>query len=155
MNKQELLEQYNKNYTEEEYFKNNVTYAFSQLQLDNAMKKLGANDKSELTSLFGYGDICLKSKAKEILLWVIDREQQKKNWLKSLMTYAAYCKWKIIMSVIFSIVSVFAGIIPYISVYKITGAFIEEQVDTELIIKWTAVAAISYFAFNLSKFAPC
>lgn len=86
MNKQELLEQYNKNYTEEEYFKNNVTYAFSQSQLENAMKKLGANDKSELTSLFGYGDICLKSKAKEILLWVIDREKQKKNWLKGLTT---------------------------------------------------------------------
>lgn len=86
MNKQELLEQYNKNYTEEEYFKNNVTYAFSQLQLENAMKKLGANDKSELTSLFGYGDVCLKSKAKKILLWVIDKEKQKKNWLKSLTT---------------------------------------------------------------------
>ena len=79
MNKQEVLEQYNKNYTEEEYFKNNVTYAFSQLQLDKAMNKLGANDKSELTSLFGYGDICLKSKAKEILLWVIDKEKHKKN----------------------------------------------------------------------------
>ena len=86
MNKQEVLEQYNKNYTEEEYFKNNVTYAFSQLQLDNAMKKLGANDKNELTSLFGYGDICLKSKAKAILLWAIDKEKQKKNWLKGLTT---------------------------------------------------------------------
>ena len=86
MNKQEVLEQYNKNYTEEEYFKNNVAYAFSQLQLENAMKKLGANDKSELTSLFGYGDICLKSKAKEILLWVIDKEKQKNNRLKGLTT---------------------------------------------------------------------
>ena len=86
MNKQEVLEQYNTNYTEEEYFRNNVTYAFSQLQLDKAMNKLGANDKSELTSLFGYGDICLKSKAKEIILWVIDREKQKKNWLKGLTT---------------------------------------------------------------------
>lgn len=70
---------------------------------------------------------------------------EKKNWLKSLMTYAAYCKWKIIMSVIFSIVSVFAGIIPYISVYKIIGAFIKEQINIELIIKWTVVASISYF----------
>ena len=86
MNKHELLEQYNKNYTEEEYFKNNVTYAFSQSQLESAMKKLGANDKNELTTLFGYGDICLKSKAKEILLWVIDKEKQKKNWLKGLTT---------------------------------------------------------------------
>lgn len=86
MNKHELLEQYNKSYTEEEYFKNNVAYAFSQLQLENAMKKLGANDKNEITSLFGYGDICLKSKAKAILLWVIDKEKQKKNWLKGLTT---------------------------------------------------------------------
>ena len=84
MNKHELLEQYNKSYTEEEYFKNNVAYAFSQLQLENAMKKLGANDKNEITSLFGYGDICLKSKAKEILLWVIDKEKQKKSWIRSL-----------------------------------------------------------------------
>ena len=86
MNKHELLEQYNKSYTEEEYFKNNVTYAFSQSQLENAMKKLGANDKNELTSLFGNGDICLKSKAKAILLWAIDKEKQKKNWLKGLTT---------------------------------------------------------------------
>ena len=86
MNKHELLEQYNKSYSEEEYFKNNVAYAFSQLQLENAMKKLGANDKNEITSLFGYGDICLKSKAKAILLWAIDKEKQKKNWLKGLTT---------------------------------------------------------------------
>lgn len=82
MNKKELLEKYNKNYTEEEYFKNNVTYAFSQIQLENAMKKLGANTKEELTSLFGYGDICLKSKAKEILLWVINKEKEKRKYHK-------------------------------------------------------------------------
>jgi len=84
MNKKELLEQYNRNYTEEEFFKNNVTYAFSQMQLEEAIKKLGAKDKTELTTIFGYGDLCLKSKAKEILLWVINREQDKKEWLKSL-----------------------------------------------------------------------
>lgn len=61
------------------------------------------------------------------------------------MTYAAYCKWKIIMSVIFSIVSVFSGTIPYISVYKIIGAFIEGQANTKLIIEWTIISAISYF----------
>lgn len=86
MNKKELLEQYNKNYTEEDFFKNNVTYAFSHIQLEEAMQKLGAKDKSELTSLFGYGDVCLKSKAKDILKWVIDREKTRKEWLKSLTT---------------------------------------------------------------------
>ena len=86
MNKKELLEQYNKNYTEEEFFKNNVTYAFSHIQIEEAIKKLGAKDKTELTTIFGYGDLCLKSKAKEILLWVIEREQEKKKWLKNLST---------------------------------------------------------------------
>ena len=86
MNKKELLEQYNKNYTEEEFFKNNVTYAFSHIQVEEAIKKLGAKDKTELTTIFGYGDLCLKSKAKDILLWVIEKEQEKKVWLKNLST---------------------------------------------------------------------
>ena len=86
MNKKELLEKYNQNYTETDYFRNNVTFAFSQIQLEEAMKKLGAKDETELTSIFGYGDICLKSKAKEIMQWTINREHEKKEWLKSLST---------------------------------------------------------------------
>lgn len=86
MNKQQLLQQYSKNYTEENYFKDNVTFAFSQKQLEEAMQKLGAKDKTELTSLFGYGDLCLKSKAKDIFLWVMNRETEKKKWLKNLST---------------------------------------------------------------------
>ena len=83
MNKKELLEKYNKNYTEEEFYKQNVTYAFSNEQLQNAMKKLGATTKDELTS-FGYGSICLKSKFKEIIQWMLEKERERKEWLKSL-----------------------------------------------------------------------
>lgn len=83
MTKKELLEIYNKNYTEEEYYKQNVTYAFSNEQLQNAMKKLGATNEDELTS-FGYGSICLKSKFKEIMQWILKKEQEKQEWLKSL-----------------------------------------------------------------------
>jgi len=72
------------NYTEEEFFRANVTFAFSNKQLEEAIKQLGAKDKTELTSIFGYGDLCLKSKAKEILLWVMNRENEKKKWLKNL-----------------------------------------------------------------------
>lgn len=86
MNKKELLEHYNKNYTEEEYFSNNVAFAFSNQQLEEAIKQLGAKDKTELTSIFGYGDVCLKSKAKELIQWVIKKEQEKISWLKSLST---------------------------------------------------------------------
>lgn len=83
MTKNELLEIYNKNYIEEEFYKQNVTYAFSNEQLQNAMKKLGATSKKELTS-FGYGSICLKSKLNEIIDWILKKEQEKSNWLKNL-----------------------------------------------------------------------
>lgn len=63
MTKQELLERYNRNYTEEEYFSNNVTFAFSHEQLEDAMKELGAKDKSELTSIFGMRRCLLKNKS--------------------------------------------------------------------------------------------
>ena len=83
MNKKEVLESYNRNYTEEEYYKQNVTYAFSHEQLQEAMQKLGATDTIDLTT-FGYGSICLKSKVKEIVNWILKKEQEKENWLKSL-----------------------------------------------------------------------
>lgn len=83
MNKKELLEIYNKNYTEEEYYKQNVTYAFSQNQLQDAMKKLGATNKNELTS-FGFGSICLKSKLQEIIKWILQKESKRKEWLQTL-----------------------------------------------------------------------
>ncbi len=83
MTKNELLEIYNKSYTEEEFYKQNVTYAFSQSQLQDAMKKLGATSENELTS-FGYGSICLKSKFKEIMQWMLKKEKEKKTWLNNL-----------------------------------------------------------------------
>ncbi len=83
MTKNELLEIYNKNYTEEEFYKQNVTYAFSNEQLQNAMEKLGATSENELTS-FGFGSICLKSKLNEIIDWILKKEQEKSNWLKNL-----------------------------------------------------------------------
>lgn len=83
MTKNELLEIYNKNYTEEEFYKQNVTYAFSNEQLQNAMKKFGATSKNELIS-FGYGSICLKSKFNEIMNWILNKEQERREWLASL-----------------------------------------------------------------------
>ncbi len=83
MTKKELLEIYNKSYTEEEFYEKNVTYAFSNEQLQNAMKKLGATSENELTS-FGYNTICLKSKVKEIVNWILEKQKEKENWIKNL-----------------------------------------------------------------------
>ncbi len=83
MTKKEILEIYSKNYTEDNFFKQNVTYAFSQEQLQQAIKKLGATSKDDLTSL-GCGSLCLKSKAQEIIKWILEKEQEKREWIKKL-----------------------------------------------------------------------
>lgn len=83
MTKNELLGIYNKSYTEEEFYEKNVAYAFSKEQLQEAMQKLGATDTKELTT-FGYNTICLKSKVKEIVNWILEKQKEKENWLKSL-----------------------------------------------------------------------
>ena len=71
---------------------------------------------------------------------------KKKSWVSNLMVYAAYCKGKIVLSVIFSIVSILFGLIPYISVYKIIQAFIDNSINSGLIGKWVIISALSYLA---------
>jgi len=84
MNRNEVLEKYNKNYLEQEFYNNNICYAFSESQLQDGMKKLGAKDTDELISIFGAGDICLKSKVKEVVAWINKQSQERVNWLESL-----------------------------------------------------------------------
>jgi len=83
MNKKKLLEKYNQNYCSQEFYNSMVTYAFSESQLKEGMKKLGAKQKDELTTL-GFGSICLKSKANEIIEWILKKQAEKDNWLKNL-----------------------------------------------------------------------
>ena len=84
MKKNELLAKYKQNYTREEFFQENVDFAFSEMQLQEAMEKLGAKSKDELTSIFGCGDVCLKENVEKILHWVHQKEKEKEDWLKSL-----------------------------------------------------------------------
>ena len=84
MNKKSLFAKYNENYTEENFFKENVTFAFSEAQLQEAMKKLGTPNRSELITIYGIGDVCLKSKAKEIVAWVEKHHQARIKWLQGL-----------------------------------------------------------------------
>ncbi len=74
---------------------------------------------------------------------------KKKSWFSSLLSFAAYCKGKILASVIFSVISVTAGLIPYLSVYKILEAFIQNRIDTETIFTWSGIAAGAYLIKTL------
>jgi len=48
------------------------------------MQKIGAHDESELTTIFGVGDICLKSKVTEVKAWLNKQHQKRVEWLQSL-----------------------------------------------------------------------
>ncbi|MBP1736314.1 MAG: Xenobiotic-transporting ATPase [Oscillospiraceae bacterium] len=74
---------------------------------------------------------------------------KQKSWFSSLMSFAAYCKGKIIASVICSVISVTAGLVPYLSVFQILKAFIRNQTDTGTIFAWAGIAAAAYLVKTL------
>lgn len=51
-------------------------------------------------------------------------KQQKKSWVKTLLSFAEPCKGKMILSVLCAIFSVAGGFIPFWAVYKILLLFI-------------------------------
>lgn len=65
-----------------------------------------------------------------------------KSWIKILFSHASKCKGKMIFSVIFSIISILSGLIPYISVYKILQLFIEGTIKVKNIEIWCLIGVI-------------
>ncbi|MDD6795602.1 MAG: ABC transporter ATP-binding protein [Clostridiaceae bacterium] len=66
------------------------------------------------------------------------------NWLKILFSFASYCKGKMIISMICSIISVAGSFIPYICLYKIIEQFIFNKVNTNSFISLCIYAALGY-----------
>lgn len=60
-----------------------ITYAFgSGKQLDEAIKRLGANDISECCSIFGHGDIVKKSDANKVIELMKRHDKELKEAMK-------------------------------------------------------------------------
>lgn len=57
----------NKSFMDDEFVKENLTFAFGKEQIQEAIKKLGAKSEDDLTSIFGVGDVCLISNAPKII----------------------------------------------------------------------------------------
>lgn len=64
--------------------------------------------------------------------------------LKTVFSFAGETRGKMILSVIFAIVSAFAGIIPYICAYKIIILFFDGMESAEQIVFWCAAALVSH-----------
>lgn len=78
--------------------------------------------------------------------------KNEQTWFQALLSFAARCKGKMILSVLCSIISVFGGFVPFIGVYQILKLFIAGTVDISQIVFWCAFCVGGY-AIRLVFFA--
>lgn len=64
---------------------------------------------------------------------------KKKNWLSILMSFASICKVKMILAVMFAILSVFGGMIPYFGVYALIRLAILNELTPGSLLLWCSV----------------
>lgn len=79
----------------------------------------------------------------------MEQETQKKSWIKIVLEYASEQKAKIITAVIFSVISIISGLMPYYCVYKIIIEFIQDSAEWSNILPWILYGAIAYIVKNV------
>ncbi|MCI9445620.1 MAG: ABC transporter ATP-binding protein, partial [Oscillospiraceae bacterium] len=71
-------------------------------------------------------------------------EQTKKGWFSCLLTYAGAGRHRLTGSVILSVVSVTAGLLPYYCVFRLIEAFSAGALREEGILTWCGLALGAY-----------
>lgn len=69
---------------------------------------------------------------------------KKKSWIRIALSFAAQCKWKILLSVICAIIGVFSGIVPYWCAYKIITLFVDGNISFNTIVYYCLIAVLGY-----------
>ena len=69
---------------------------------------------------------------------------KKKNWLSIVSFYAKECKLKLIIAVLFAIISVFGGLVPYMAVYRIFTLFFDGTQTVNNILYWCSIGLVGY-----------
>lgn len=64
--------------------------------------------------------------------------------MKSLFAYAEGEKKKMTASVILSVLSVCAGLVPFYCMYKVIGLFAADTATTDSVIMWSMIALAAY-----------
>ena len=78
-------------------------------------------------------------------------EQQKENWIRTLLSFAGPCKGKMILSVFCAILSVGGGFVPFWAVYEILILFIDQTVTLSAIQCWWVWLDILFAWFALAS----
>ena len=71
---------------------------------------------------------------------------KKQGTMKTVFSFAGECKGKMTLSVLFAILSVVGGIVPYFSVYQIIIQFFEGIPTVNNVLFWAAVGTTGYIA---------
>ena len=69
---------------------------------------------------------------------------KEKSWIQSLFAYAEGEKKKMLLSVVLSIVSVSAGLVPFYCMYRIICLFVAETATASVIVGWCLWALLAY-----------
>lgn len=69
---------------------------------------------------------------------------KKKGTFASVLSFAGECRGKMILSVLFAVISVAGGLVPYLGVYEIILLFFEGKAVPQAIVLWVAVSAGGY-----------
>lgn len=71
-------------------------------------------------------------------------ETKKKSWTKSLFAYADGERKRMFLSVVLSVISVLAGLVPFYCMYEIICLFVAGTVEAGTVIGWCAVSLAAY-----------
>ena len=71
-------------------------------------------------------------------------KKKKQSWLETLLSFAAPCRGKMILSVLCAVINVAGGFVPFYAVYRILQLFIDRAADMRSILFWAAVGMAGY-----------
>ena len=83
----------------------------------------------------------------------IRQKKDTRGWLNTLLSFASRCRGRMAVAELFSVLSVFSGLVPYYGAYRIIEAVAASPSNTavpwDAVIFWTAVSAGAYVVNQL------
>lgn len=73
-----------------------------------------------------------------------EMSREEKKWFGTLLSYAKGSGGRLGASVVFSMISLLSGIIPYYCVYRILDQFIRDILEKDFVLHWCLIALIAY-----------
>ena len=71
-------------------------------------------------------------------------KEKKENWLRTLLGYAGGYRKKFSLSVVLSVISVTAGLVPFFCMYRVLCEFVEQTVTMQSVVGWCLGALVAY-----------